>query len=145
MNIPVDEIKVRKRVRKEIGDIQPLVKSIKRYGLLNPITINEKNELIAGERRLQAVKQLGWHMVPVVVIHNADPTAELEIEIEENVQRSDFTEDELMKAYTKLNKLRNPGVFMRILTALLNVIQKIIKSVAALFKRNKSKMKETEE
>ncbi len=134
MNIPVDAIKIKKRVRKNPGDINSLVESIKHYGLLNPITINEKNELIAGERRLQAVKQLGWHTIPVVVIHNADSVSALEIEIEENVQRSDFTEEELMKAYIKLNKMKNPGVFARLFTFIMDILKKILKNIRRLFR-----------
>jgi len=33
-----------------------LKESLRMYGLLNPITLNDNNELIAGERRLQAAK-----------------------------------------------------------------------------------------
>ncbi len=141
MNIPVDAVKIKKRVRKDPGDINSLVESIKHYGLLNPITVNEKNELIAGERRLQAVKQLGWHTIPVIVIHNADSISALEIEIEENVQRSDFTEEELMKAYIKLNKMKNPNIFIRFMTFILELLRKIFKAVSGLFpgKKNENK------
>ena len=56
MLVNISEIKVKKRVRKDLGDINSLKDSLKRYGLLNPITIDSKNRLIAGERRLEAAK-----------------------------------------------------------------------------------------
>jgi ParB family chromosome partitioning protein len=114
MQINISDIKVRKRIRQDLGNLEPLKNSLKRYGLLNPVTINAKNELIAGQRRLEAAKQLGWNTIPVVVIDTADSASLLEIELEENTQRADFTEDELMDGYSRLERLRNPGLFRRI-------------------------------
>ena len=60
MLVKIDDIKIKKRVRRNLGDMDALKESLRMYGLLNPITLNENNELIAGERRLQAAKALGW-------------------------------------------------------------------------------------
>ena len=136
-NIPVDSIKVKDRVRSDAGDIQGLMESIKRYGLLSPITVNEKNELIAGERRLRAAIHLGWHSIPAIVISGADPVTELEMEIEENVQRSGFTEEELVKAYTRLNKLKNPNRLVRIFRAIKAFFKRLAERIKSLFKREK--------
>ena len=138
-NIPVDSIKVKNRVRSDAGDIQGLMESIKRYGLLNPITVNEKNELIAGERRLRAAIHLGWHTIPTIVISGADPVAELEMEIEENVQRSSFTEEELVKAYTRLNKLKNPNRFVRFFRAIKAFFKRLIDRIKRIFNKDKRK------
>ena len=59
MLVKIDDIKIKKRVRRNLGDMDALKESLRMYGLLNPITLNENNELIAGERRLQAAKTLG--------------------------------------------------------------------------------------
>lgn len=91
---------------------------MKRYGLMNPITINSENVLIAGRRRLEAARRLGWHMISANVIEATDRVSELEMEIEENTQRSNFTDQELMKAYTRLERLRNPNIFVRIWRAI---------------------------
>ena len=56
MLINIEDIKIKKRVRKNLGDLEALKNSLRIYGLLNPITLNSKYELIAGERRLQAAK-----------------------------------------------------------------------------------------
>ena len=136
-NIPVDSIKVKNRVRSDAGDIQGLMDSIKRYGLLNPITVNEKNELIAGERRLRAAIHLGWRTIPAIVISGADRISEMEMEIEENVQRSDFTEEELVRAYMKLNKLKNPNFFVRLFRAIKAFFKRLVERIKRLFKKGK--------
>ena len=62
--IPISEIKIGKRLRKEIGNIDSLCKSISSIGLLHPIIITSDNYLVSGQRRLEAVKKLGWTAVP---------------------------------------------------------------------------------
>lgn len=114
MLVPVKDIKIRKRVRQDLGDLTNLKDSMKIYGLMNPITINRNYELIAGERRLQAAKALGWTNINANIIDNISEVEQLEMELEENNQRKEFTEDELMAGYRRLERLRNPGFFYRI-------------------------------
>jgi hypothetical protein len=59
------QIRVRNRYRKNLGDIESLAASIKELGLLHPIVVRPDGRLIAGERRLEACKRLGWKTVPV--------------------------------------------------------------------------------
>lgn len=118
MQIPIANIRVNRRIREEPEDIESLMNSMKRYGLLNPITINSDNVLIAGRRRLEAARRLGWHMISANIIEATDRISELEMEIEENTQRSNFTDRELMDAYTRLERLRNPNIFIRIWRAI---------------------------
>lgn len=66
--ISINLIKIGPRLRKEFGDIDALAKSIKDFGLLQPIVITNDKWLVAGERRLRAVKSLGWIEVPVVIL-----------------------------------------------------------------------------
>lgn len=118
MQIALEDIKVKRRVRQKPEEIESLMDSMRRYGLLNPITVNAKYVLIAGQRRLEAAKKLGWHTINAVVLESTDRISELEIEIEENTQRSNFTDAELMAAYSRLEKLRNPNIFVRIWRAI---------------------------
>lgn len=138
MIVKIDEIKIKNRVRKDLGDLQSLKESIRLYGLLNPITLNSKYELVAGERRLQAAKQLGWERINANILDaNTDRIKELEIELEENNQRKEFTDDELMDGYKRLEKLRNPPLLMRILTFFASLIEKFVKFIKNLFKKSK--------
>ena len=91
MLVNISEIKVKKRVRKDLGDLDALKESLRRYGLLNPITIDNKNRLIAGERRLEAAKLLGWTNINAVVVNNISAITKLELELEENNKRKEFT------------------------------------------------------
>ena len=63
--VDVNSIKIGERFRKDSGDLQPLVDSIKDIGLLNPITIDQNLNLIAGYRRLSAFKNLGYEKIDV--------------------------------------------------------------------------------
>lgn len=118
MLISIDSIKIKKRVRKEPDDIESLMESMRRYGLFNPVTINTQNVLIAGERRLEAAKRLGWLSIDAVILSDTDPISELEMEIEENTQRSNFNEQDLLEGYKRLERMRNPNIFLKIWRAI---------------------------
>jgi len=123
--VPIKDIKVKKRVRKDLGNLDDLKDSLRIYGLLNPITLNRKNELIAGERRLEAAKQIGWTNINANIIDNISDIEQLEMEIEENNQRKEFTEAELLEGYKRLERLRNPGFFYRIYLFFKRLFQRI--------------------
>jgi ParB family transcriptional regulator, chromosome partitioning protein len=86
--MPVDQIKVGKRHRKDLGDIAGLAASIAEIGLQHPIVVRPDGMLIAGERRLQAVQLLGKTEIPVTVIDLDDIVRG---EFAENTYRKDFT------------------------------------------------------
>ncbi|AFG37967.1 ParB N-terminal domain-containing protein [Spirochaeta africana] len=114
----VQDIRIGKRIRHDIGDISSLKESMKRYGMLNPVVITESGTLIAGYRRLQAARELGWSTVRVKIMPNTDEADLIEIEIDENLHRKPFTEDERTDAFLQLERLRNPGLLTRILRGL---------------------------
>jgi ParB-like chromosome segregation protein Spo0J len=95
---PKDVI-VNDRIRSNLGDIQDLADRIKSRGLRHPITINKKNELKAGQRRFEALKLLGEKKIPAFVNETADP---LDLEIDENVGRKNFTPGEAVDAADKI-------------------------------------------
>lgn len=125
MLVPIDQIKIKKRVRKDLGNLDDLKDSLRTYGLLNPITINRKYQLIAGERRLTAAKAIGWTSINANIVDNISEIDELEMEIEENNQRKEFTEQELLEGYKRLERLRNPGFFYRIYLFLKRCFEKL--------------------
>ena len=125
MLVQIKDIKIKKRVRKDLGNLEDLKDSMRIYGLMNPITLNSRYELIAGERRLQSAIQLGWTSINANIIDNLTEIDQLEMEIEENNQRKEFTETELLEGYKRLNRLRNPNFFYRIYLFFKRLFQKI--------------------
>ena len=125
MLVAIKDIKIKTRVRKDLGDLENLKDSLRTYGLLNPITLNSRYELIAGERRLTAAMQLGWTNIQANIVDNLTEVEQLEMEIEENNQRKEFTDQELLQGYMRLEKLRTPGFFYRIFLWLKRLFQKI--------------------
>lgn len=79
------------RVRKDMGDLAALAASIAAHGLLHPIVVTPAGVLIAGHRRLEAVKLLEWTRIPATVLDVADLLA---AERDENAVRKDFTPTE---------------------------------------------------
>jgi len=67
--VPIDTIKIGNRFRKDLGDIVSLAEDI---GLLHPIVINHKGELICGLRRIEAFKTLGKSVIPARIINLDD-------------------------------------------------------------------------
>ncbi len=126
MLVQIKDIKIKRRVRKDLGNLEDLKDSMKIYGLMNPITLNSRYELIAGERRLQSAIQLGWTSINANIIDNLTEVDQLEMEIEENNQRKEFTEAELLEGYKRLNRLRNPNFFYKIYLFFKHLFEKII-------------------
>ena len=126
MQIPLEEIVVKKRVREELGDLSKLMESMRAYGLINPILINTRKELIAGERRLESAKRLGWKTIEAHMVERDSGVDQLEMELDENIHRRNLTAMELANAYSRLEKMKNPGFFRRILNALGSFFSKII-------------------
>lgn len=88
--INISDIIVDQRLRQNIGDIKPLAKDIKAHGLLHPPVVTPTNHLIAGGRRLEALKFLGIEEITVSEIDIADVEKLVEAEYNENNMRSDF-------------------------------------------------------
>jgi ParB family chromosome partitioning protein len=127
MQVPIEDIKVRKRIRKDLGDIAALADSLKHFGQINPVVITKNNVLIAGERRLEAAKYLGWRTINVSVAEFPDTLAKLEYEVEENIQRRDFAPEEIAEATKRIYKLRNPSFFKRILNAIVGFFKRLFR------------------
>lgn len=81
-------------------DVEKLKKSIETVGLINPIVINQNNELIAGGRRYTALSQLGYTDVPVYRVDKSELEQEL-ISIDENLVRKDLENMELEQSLTR--------------------------------------------
>jgi len=91
MLIPTVEVKINPGRRTANPEhIQELAKSISEIGLLNPITVDHRNVLIAGLHRLEAAKLLNWPEIECTVSSLEGLQAEL-AEIDENFIRNDLS------------------------------------------------------
>ena len=91
IQLEVDEIKVEERHRKVYGDIEILAESITRRGQLQAILITRDNVLVAGARRLQALKIAGYHFIDCQYVDETTPDSLRAIEFEENFHRLDLS------------------------------------------------------
>lgn len=90
MKILIDSIKINERMRDLNEDkATELASSIKEIGLINPITISQNNELIAGMHRLKAFQMLGYKEIEANVVSLEGLKQEL-AEIDENLIRSEL-------------------------------------------------------
>lgn len=109
-----DQIVVGQRHRQELGDIASLARSIQELGLLHPLVVNNDGHLIAGRRRLEAVRELGWLIVPVHVVYGlSDALKALQAERDENTCRKDFTPSEAVAIGKALEELEKPKAKQR--------------------------------
>ncbi len=118
MKIAISEIVVDEavRIRQDIGNLEVLQSSIEKVGLINPVLIDENNNLVAGFRRLTACKNLGRKEIEVSVVNlNGDPIKMLDVEIAENFFRKDFTPEEILATEKRrqeiLEQQRKKGFF----------------------------------
>jgi ParB-like chromosome segregation protein Spo0J len=86
-------IKVGARFRKDLGNLDALVESIREVGLLHPVVVDDHGNLIAGERRLGACVRLGWRDVPATIV-NLDDDQTIRAQDDENQVRKNFTPTE---------------------------------------------------
>ena len=106
IKLPLSEIKVGDRMREKFEDIDLLAESISKYGLIEPIIIDEHHNLIAGERRLKAHQLLKLPEIEVKYMNDLSNLEKKEIELEENIQRKAFTWQEEVTAKNQLHKLK---------------------------------------
>jgi ParB-like nuclease family protein len=97
VEVDINSIIVGERRREDFGDMDGLAESIDRHGLFHPIVVDDKRNLIAGERRLRACKSLGWSLIPTRSFRNLTEDERREIELEENIRRKDLSQLEISK------------------------------------------------
>jgi len=98
----ISEIVVGDRHRKDLGDVEALASSISGIGLLQPIGITSDNELVFGERRLEAFKSLGKTHIPTRIV---DLDSLVKGEHDENEMRKQFTPSEREAIAAKIERL----------------------------------------
>ena len=119
-NLPISEIHIGERFRREYGDIKQLSYSIQTRGLITPIAVGVTSKLkidgldqskpytlLAGGRRMQAITKLGWSTVPAKIFDQ--PLTELDyrgIELAENLDRKEMSYAEEAELKAKIHNLQ---------------------------------------
>jgi len=119
--LPLDSIIVRRgdRIRREITEeqIEQKAESMARVGQINPITVNKdtvlnQHVLMAGETRFLAAHKLGWAEIDCRFFEDLTEIQQLEIELEENIKRTDLSwqdQCDALRRYHQLHLKDNPG------------------------------------
>lgn len=110
----VSDCNVRKTLEGEEDDtnISDLANDIRTNGLINPITvrkIDDKYEIIAGQRRYLACKMLNKDFISCNIVDVSSQKAE-ELSLVENVQRNPMTNSDKVKIYSKLFEIYNKDI-----------------------------------
>ena len=91
----------------EDATLDDLADSIRELGLLQPVTVMKKSDggydLIAGQRRFLACKQVGMTTVPAIVRDDLDATDATVISLVENVHRADMSPIDKARAYKAIH------------------------------------------
>jgi ParB family chromosome partitioning protein len=108
IHIGIDKIKsnpYQPRTKMDEEKLAELTASIREKGIIQPVVVRqsgEEFELVAGERRLTAVKRLGWEKIPVVITGKLSKEEMLELSLIENLQREDLNPIDTAKGYKRL-------------------------------------------
>lgn len=108
----IADIRIGQRHRRDLGDVNELAASIAAVGLLHPVVIEPDGKLIAGQRRLEAYKQLGWTEIPVTVVALDNIVRG---EFAENTARKDFTLSEAVAIKRALEPVEKAAAKTRML------------------------------
>jgi len=106
-NINVDLIipnRFQPRLTFDEAALNDLASSIKEHGIIQPLVLrklNDKYEIIAGERRYKAAVLAGLTEVPAIIA-NIDDNKSAEVALVENVQRKNLNSMEEAKSYKKI-------------------------------------------
>ena len=104
--VDIETITIGSRFREDIGDLTELSASIKDKGVIQPITLDDANNLLAGYRRLEASRELSLKTIPCVIRKVDGELDAREIELLENACRKDFTWVERAKLEERIFSLK---------------------------------------
>ena len=105
------EIKPRQRKILTAEQIKEMAASIKKYGLFSPPTMvpgseDGKLQLVSGFTRFQGMMFLKWTEIPYTLLSEQDDITLKEIELEENIRRTDLEWWEQAEAIAEIHTLR---------------------------------------
>ncbi len=109
MYIPVDQVDANPFQPREYvleDPLDSLKKSIEQYGVIVPIIVNRKAArytLVAGQRRLQAARELAFKFIPAIV-RSLNPRQMMEVSYLENLHREDLTTIDVVQMFDRIHR-----------------------------------------
>ena len=96
------------RLRSDLNEesLLELMASIKNVGQITPLVVTRDLVLIAGRRRLEACRRLGWDSIRVEYYEDLDPLTRLIVEFDENDKRHALTWQEAAHAIEEIHRLK---------------------------------------
>src|ERR1035441_5537476 len=98
-SIGTDAIVVVSNPRNDYGDIAGLAADINARGLVEPLIVNEKYELIDGHRRLAALKMNKATTAPVIIVPGLTPAMTAEVKLVTSLHKKNLTPIEEGRAF----------------------------------------------
>jgi ParB family chromosome partitioning protein len=109
MKIKIKDIKIGSRIRQRLGNLTSLANSMKLLGQLQPVLVSPLKTLIAGQRRIEAAKRLGWTEIEAVETDTLDNAVlKLKAERDENTERAKLVPSEMAALAKELRALEKP-------------------------------------
>lgn len=150
VNLPVEYLVPHpQNPRKELGDLTELTKNIKENGIYQNLTVVPVNEdkegeepkymVLIGHRRLAAAKAAGLKEVPCAINRKADEREQLQIMLEENMQRTDLT---ILEQAQGFQQLLDFGVNIETISQKSGFSQTTIRRRLEIAKLDQKKLKE---
>lgn len=119
MKIPILDIGIRERFRRDLGDLNDLAKDLMETGQITAVTVRAISDddraegftepwmLMAGGRRMMAAMQIGWDEVEAITKDELSPLERTIVEFHENLYRKDMTWDEEVAIKARIHELRS--------------------------------------
>lgn len=114
-SVPIADIIIGERHRKDMGDIVGLAQNIDELGLLQPIVVRSDNVLIGGERRIKAALELGWTDILAIIV---DLQSILRGELALDFQRQKFAVSECVAIGLDLEPMEKAAAEERMLAGI---------------------------
>ena len=109
MYIPVEKVDQNPYQPREYVIDEPLgdlKKSIEQYGVIVPIIVNRHSgrfTLVAGQRRLQAARELGFKFIPAIV-RSLNPRQMMEVSYLENLHREELSKIDVVMMFDRIHR-----------------------------------------
>src|SRR5687767_7831616 len=106
--IRIDQINIKDRHRKDLGDVKAFAARLKERGMLQPIVVKRINggyKLLAGERRFRAQRLAGESMIDAKIVEAPTRLDELLIERAENEDREPMKPSEMASLADEIKEI----------------------------------------